>query len=81
MRQIDSGEQTVRPSEGDKLVCQVALDRLMKNPAWTKKVLDGDTRANADMNALIRTISYAAEDGQPATEVATQFIKTLMERQ
>jgi hypothetical protein len=74
MRQLDSGEQTVRPTEGDRLVCQETLDRLMKNPGWTKKVLDGDARANAQMNALVRTISYAAEDGQPVSEVTTKWI-------
>jgi hypothetical protein len=81
MRAIDTGEMTDRPSEGDGLVAKETLDRLMRNPAWTKLVLSGDTRANADMNALNRVIAYAAEDGQSVTEPVTKFIDALNERQ
>jgi hypothetical protein len=81
MRAIDSGEMTDRPTEGDRLVARETLERLMRNSAWTKLVLSGDTRANADMNALNRIIAYASEDGQSVTEPVTKFVDALMERQ
>jgi hypothetical protein len=37
IRALDRGERTDRPTEGDGVVCKMALDRLSKNQDWTKK--------------------------------------------
>jgi hypothetical protein len=78
MNQIDSGEQTVRPTEGDGAACRQALERLMRDPAWCKKVLDGDLQANNTMTALNRVIAYAADDGHPITAEVEQQLAKLM---
>jgi hypothetical protein len=74
MRALNRGETTLRPTEGDGLVARETLERLMKNNDWCQRVMNNDPIANQQMNALTRTISYAATDGKPVTETTTKWI-------
>ena len=47
-------EQAPTPQAMTPETAKVELDRLMKDPVWTKKNYDGDPAARADMQRLIR---------------------------
>jgi hypothetical protein len=68
MRDLDAGRTTHRPTAGDGLAAQAALNRLTKDPAFGKRYLDGELEATNVVNVLNRIIAYSANDGKPVTD-------------
>jgi hypothetical protein len=80
MNQIDSGEQSARPTEGDGAACKQMIDRLLNDASFRDKYLAGDIAAVNNLNSLSRVVAYAAQDGQPMTEAVAKQIASIRPR-
>jgi hypothetical protein len=77
IRDLDSGKRTDRPTEGDGKACAQALDRLMKDREWGRKVQSGDIQARKTQKALQNYKVLAAADGKPISEHVAEQLSRL----
>src|SRR5262249_5152504 len=77
MRDIDAGRRTDRPTAGDGLACQQALNRLTADAGWRELYLSGDIATHKLVNTLNRIIAYAAADDKPITPQVASALSAL----
>jgi hypothetical protein len=77
MRDLDAGRRWDRPTAGEKLACQQALDRLTGDTEWCRRFIGGDVKARNLFNMLNRVIAYAADDNKPIQPWVHQWLTEL----
>jgi hypothetical protein len=77
---LDRGEIDYKPTEGDGVAAAEVLNRLSKNSRWHDRIFkEQDPAAIEAMTKLSSVVAVAAQDGEPVTEVTSNFIAKLME--
>jgi hypothetical protein len=77
LRDVDAGLRSDAPTEGDGLVFKEAKERWLRDPAVRAKYLAGDTATVRQLNNMNRVVALAAQDGQPASDLAIKILTDL----